>query len=384
VRLTRTRTRTDPAAAPAEVDPVTRAAALAAEVKAEQARAKILAQRQTAEIAAAERREAADLAARDRREADQRARRTAARDRRRATRDRVFGTVRPVAPLLVINAGAVYAQAAYAYTSVAPAAWNAGSKLALAVTFALALESISLYVQWHAHDALLLRSHATATMLRRASWLIAAVVAGINYAHFAGPSGRPTPAAVAFALLSLLSPWLWGLHTRRAQHVQLLAEDESLIDESGAEFSTARRRAFPVRSYLARRWSIDHGVRDPRQAWAGYNAERAERKRTTAGRAKVERAEVERDLADDAPVSGAAPVDLAAVSKSAAVHYAHTAIGNVPAARVVEYLADRGVIVSESLVYKARGQVERTMADVPGYPAPVNGHRPNLAAVPTP
>ncbi|MER7857172.1 hypothetical protein ABTZ98_32220, partial [Streptomyces bacillaris] len=74
------------------------------------------------------------------------------------------------------------------------------------------------------------------------------------------------------------------------------------------------------------------------------------------------------DLADDdAPVSGGAPVDLATVSKTAAIHYAHTALGEVPASRVVDYLAATGVRVSESLVYKARRQV----------PAPVAGRFPN-------
>jgi hypothetical protein len=75
-------------------------------------------------------------------------------------------------------------------------------------------------------------------------------------------------------MLSLISPWLWGLYTRRAQHVQLLAEDSNLIDNSGVEFSPRRKRMFPFRSYMAVRWSIEHNERDPRVAWDGYNAER--------------------------------------------------------------------------------------------------------------
>ncbi|MEK8108633.1 hypothetical protein NKG94_34355 [Micromonospora sp. M12] len=56
-----------------------------------------------------------------------------------------------------------------------------------------------------------------------------------------------------------------GLHTRRAQHVQLIRED--LVDETGAVFDPARRRAFLLRTWHARRWSIDHNERDPRRAW---------------------------------------------------------------------------------------------------------------------
>lgn len=184
--------------------------------------------------------------------------------------------LRPLLPLLLINGGAAYAQGAYAFEEIAPDAWNSPSKVVFALAFALAMESIAVYVQWHAHDALLLKAYATAAALRRASWVIAAVVAGINYAHFADGI-QPTAASVAFALLSLLSPWLWGLHTRRAQHVQLLAEDSNLIDHAGVEFSPQRRRAFPIRSWQAKRWAIDHGERDPLKAWEGYNAERRQR-----------------------------------------------------------------------------------------------------------
>jgi hypothetical protein len=61
------------------------------------------------------------------------------------------------------------------------------------------------------------------------------------------------------------------LHTRRAQHVQLTKE--GAVDATGATFSIERIRSFPIRAYLARRWSVDHYVTDPREAWQGYNAD---------------------------------------------------------------------------------------------------------------
>lgn len=176
---------------------------------------------------------------------------------------------RAVAPLLVVNALTVYGQLAYAMEHIAPAAWPLLARVALSVGFAVALESVSLYVQWHAHDALLLRSHSTARSLRRWSFLIAAAVGTMNYSHFAAPGLHPTAAAIAFGMLSLLSPWMWGLHSRRAARIQLLKERR--VDDAGAEFSTARKRAFPIRSAKAYRWSIDHGVTDPREAWDGYH-----------------------------------------------------------------------------------------------------------------
>lgn len=177
------------------------------------------------------------------------------------------------APLLLVNGAAVYGQVAFFYEEVAPHTWPTLGKVVLALVIALAIESVSVYVGWHAHDALLKKATNTAARLRRWSYLIAAGVAAINYAHFAddtGPLGI-NAAAVAFGMLSLLSPWLWGLHTRREQRVQLLREGR--VDEAGATFSGERIRSFPIRSYLARRWSIDHYVTDPRQAWEGYNTE---------------------------------------------------------------------------------------------------------------
>jgi hypothetical protein len=223
-------------------------------------------QRVAARIEVRERREAARLA---RRKA-----RTAARQQvwsgRWLTLQRAGGRLRPVAPLLVVNSLAVYGQIAYAYERIAPEIWPTPARLVLAVMFATAVESIALYVGWHAHDALLRKHTAAAAKLRRIAYLIAAAVGTINYAHFAAERMTPTSAAVAFGLLSMLSPWLWGLHSRRAQHIQLVAERKA--DCIGAVFSAERRRSFPIRCWKAKRWSIDNGVTDPLTAWQGYNA----------------------------------------------------------------------------------------------------------------
>lgn len=198
-------------------------------------------------------------------------------------------TARAVAPLFLVNGLAVYGQLAYVYDHVAPANWNQPSRIALAIGAAAAVESIALTVGWYAHDALLVKAHSTARNLRRASYLIAGLVATVNYAHFAGPNLEPSAAAVMFGLVSLVSPWLWGLHSRRAQRIQL--RKERRIDEAGAEFSSERRRHFPIRTMMARRWSIDHGVTDPREAWVGYNAHRAaEKARKEAAKAHAQAA----------------------------------------------------------------------------------------------
>ncbi|MDM4721356.1 hypothetical protein QTQ03_17745 [Micromonospora sp. WMMA1363] len=375
-----------------------RAAAHRESAAAEVERARLMAQldREQQEAAAehARRQAVADEQERRRRAAARRVERAERRERQRTARAEFAAKLRPVLPLLLINGGAAYAQAAYAYSQIAPAAWNGPSRVTFAVAFAAALESIAVYVQWHAHDALLLKAHATAASLRRAAWLIAAVVAAINYAHFADGSS-PTAAAVAFALLSLLSPWLWGLHTRRAQHVQLLAEDADLIDDAGVEFSPKRRRMFPIRSLMAARWSIEHNERDPRKAWDGYHTERAAR---TAGRQathaarkaeRAARAEAKKDkdtpkTAPAAPLVQREPVreparparptarSLTAGERVIAAHTAEPTANHERIARLAE--------VSVSTVKRHRPRPDTGSPTTPDAAAtPVNGTRVAVA-----
>lgn len=248
---------------------------IAAAARAEDQRRRLAAQ--FARDQAAADREEQRHAARERAQAEKRRRKAQAkvRARRRARALALLGTARTVGPLLLVNGAAVGGQLAYAYDQT-PAEWHAAARVAVAVGVAAAAESVALYVGWHAHDALLAGARTTAARLRRASYAIALVMAAVNYSHFADGLLEPTALAVILGVLSSLSPWLWGLHTRRQQHVQLLRED--LVDETGATFDPARRRAFPLRSWLARRWSIDHHVRDPRAAWEGYREHRAARR----------------------------------------------------------------------------------------------------------
>jgi hypothetical protein len=173
------------------------------------------------------------------------------------------------ASLLLVTTFAIYGQVVTGLENYTAATDPLYVRWGVAVGAAAAIESIALFVQWHAHDALLLKASATAARLRRASYLIAAAVATINYWHFSD-QWQPTAAAVVFAVFSASGPWMWGLHTRRVQHLQLLREGQ--VDAAGAVFSAERWRAFPVRTYKARRYSIDYSITDPREAWESYRA----------------------------------------------------------------------------------------------------------------
>jgi hypothetical protein len=251
------------------------AAARQAEVRADVDRARQLdaLQRERAAADRAERRRAereAERAERKRRKA-----KAKAKARRRATLRRWADSARTIAPLLLVNTAAVGGQTAYGFTRTSES-WPIAARLVVALVYAATVESISLYVNWHSHDALIQGATGTAAEMRRRAYVIAAVVAALNYSHFDGEDWRPTPFAVGSGMSSLLSPWLWGLHTRRQQHLQLLRKD--LVDETGAVFDRKRKRAFPIRTWRAERWSIEHHVRDPKVAWDGCHAERAERR----------------------------------------------------------------------------------------------------------
>lgn len=183
----------------------------------------------------------------------------------------------PVLPLLIVTGFATYGQTLFGLTAYSPMDWPWQQRLGVAIGVAVGLESIGNYVQWHAHDAVLMRATAPAARLRRASYLIAFGIALINYSHFALPDWRPTPAAVAFAGFSAASPWLWGLHTRRLHRVQLVRDGHA--DTDGALFGSARWRSFPIRTWRARRWSIDHSITNPQAAWESFRAARLARSR---------------------------------------------------------------------------------------------------------
>lgn len=180
----------------------------------------------------------------------------------------------PVLPLVTVTSFAGLGQVLAGVGAYTPSNWDTPVRVLVAIGIAIGLEMIAVYVQWHAHDALLLKATATAARLRRVSYLVAGAVATFQYSHFAD-HWAPTASAVVFAAFSGSSPWLWGLHTRRAQHLQLLREGHA--DAGGATFSAERWRAFPLRTWNARRWSIDHSVTNPREAWEGYRTAADER-----------------------------------------------------------------------------------------------------------
>lgn len=209
----------------------------------------------------------------DRRRARRRARQAETKRQRvehRADRVQRTATIRSFAgqivdhvvvvfPIILVNALAIGGQVGFARDHL-------GWSLPAAIMFACTLESIAVYIGWHAHGALM--AGDSAIKLRVASYLVAAVVGGLNFEHYAGHGGRPTVPAVTFGLMSLISPWLWAMHGRYANRQRL--RELGLVDERAPHFSAGRWLHFPKQTMGALRWGISHNAQDPTSAWSGY------------------------------------------------------------------------------------------------------------------
>jgi hypothetical protein len=109
-------------------------------------------------------------------------------------------------PVILVNAVAFAGQLAFLRDHLP---WPLAGQVLVAVT----LESVAVYLAWQAHLAL--AADDSALRLRLAAYGFAAVIGVMNYSHWMAPGWRPTFAAVTFGLMSVSSPWLWSVHSRR-------------------------------------------------------------------------------------------------------------------------------------------------------------------------
>jgi len=197
--------------------------------------------------------------------------RTAPIEAVKAARATVRGSTRPAAwvaalplaaPLVGVNAVAVAGQTMWALDHLTRA-------VVLAVGFAATLESIAVYLAWEAHVALM--AGDAAFRLRLSSYLMAGVVAALNYTHWA-PDWTPNAKALTFALFSVISPWLWSIRSRSMHREQLRAK--GLIDPRSVRFSAARWVWHPWRTFGAHWQATWDGTIDPGEAIARYNDRR--------------------------------------------------------------------------------------------------------------
>lgn len=154
-------------------------------------------------------------------------------------------------PLVLVNIIAFSGQLAFIRDHVR---WP----LAGDILFAAALESIALYLAYAAHDALM--AEDSAFRLRLASYGFALVIGILNYSHYA-LNWRPTFEAVAVGLMSVSSPWLWGIYSRRNSRDALKAK--GLIEPIAVRLGFTRWLWWPKRAFHVFRLAAWTGERNP-------------------------------------------------------------------------------------------------------------------------
>jgi hypothetical protein len=226
-------------------------------------------------------------------------------------------------PVVLVNAVAFAGQLAFLRARLP---WPPIGQVAVA----LALESVAVYLAWHAHLAQI--ANDSALRLRLAAYAFALVIGAMNYSHYAGPGWRPTFAAVAVALCSAASPWLWGVHSRRVSRDRLLAA--GLVEPHALRLGGTRWTWHPWRSARVMWHATWHGITDPAEALAAAQA---------------------RELP---PLTLDADT-LAAMTARDRLAVAFGALGRADVPAALALLAERGAPIDQSHAY----QVRRAMLD---------------------
>lgn len=137
------------------------------------------------------------------------------------------------------------------------------------ILIAVAIESIAIYLAWHAHLATM--ANDSAMRLKLGAYFVALVVGAMNYSHYMSAHWRPTVMAVIMAMSSALSPWLWGVHTRRASRDRLMAQN--LIEPHAVRLGATRWAWHVIRSARVTYWATWHGVNDPQRAIGHFSGQ---------------------------------------------------------------------------------------------------------------
>ena len=160
-------------------------------------------------------------------------------------------------PIVLVNAVAFCGQLAFLRVHLP---WPLAGQVLVAVT----LESVAVYLAWQAHLAL--AADDSALRLRLAAYSFAAVIGVMNYSHYMAAGWRPTFAAVTFGLMSVSSPWLWSVHSRRVSRDALKADDQ--IEPHAVRLGMTRWTWHPVLSYRVMRLATWAGENRPKEAIA--------------------------------------------------------------------------------------------------------------------
>lgn len=155
-------------------------------------------------------------------------------------------------------------------------------RIVVVTMFAAGLESLGLFLGYHADRALQRRDSAFGMYL--GAFTVSGIVGALNYSHYASTTQTTTilgfdlpgatATAVVFALFSFVNPALWRIHSRAKNRDRLKANGE--IDTRAVRLSWSRKLWHPVRSIRTMYWATwDSSVQTPADAVALYEAKTA-------------------------------------------------------------------------------------------------------------
>lgn len=220
-------------------------------------------------------------------------------------------------PVILVNAVAFSGQLAFLRTHLP---WSLPGQVLMAV----ALESVAVYLAFHAHVAQL--ANDSALRLRFSAYAFALVIGTMNYSHYAR-DWRPTFVAVAVGLMSASSPWLWAVHSRRASRDALMAA--GLIEPHALRLGAIRWTWYPIRSARVMWLATWEGITDPAQALAASRA------------AQLPPLELDGQV-------------LGALSARDRLAIAFGAVGALDVPRALALLRERGAAIDDSHAYQVR------------------------------
>jgi hypothetical protein len=173
-----------------------------------------------------------------------------------------------IVPLIVVNIVAVIGQINFLTGKLH------GGKIAIqghvisweAILFALAVESIAVYLAYQAHLALM--ANDSSIRLRAGSYGFGFGIGYMNFTHYATSLLDPNTIGVIVGLMSASSPILWGIHSRRENRDALKARN--LIEDPQVRLGSARLMWHPIRSLRVMRHASWSGVNVPALAIAAW------------------------------------------------------------------------------------------------------------------
>jgi hypothetical protein len=141
-------------------------------------------------------------------------------------------------PLVLVNTVAILGQ--YAALRQRLPDWGVPG----AVLFAVALESIAVFLAAMAHESLL--ANDSALRLRLASYAAGIGIGVLNASHYLH-DGRLTFEGIGVGIMSALSPMLWAIYSRRASRDVLIKHN--LIERRATKLGATRWMLYPVKAF---------------------------------------------------------------------------------------------------------------------------------------